>query len=86
MNDRILANILFAILLILVPILSIESIIPWIIFIVFLRKSIKIINSDAPLNKAIIKCSIFTIVAFILGISFNYIVNEGTVLFINNFL
>ncbi|WP_027631686.1 hypothetical protein [Clostridium hydrogeniformans] len=86
MNNKVLANIIFTLLLILVPIFSIESIVPWIIFIVFLRKSLKTINSDIPLNKAIIKCSMFTILAFILGLSFNYMVKEGTDLFVSNFL
>ena len=86
MNNKVLANIIFTLLLILVPIFSIERIVPWIIFIVFLRKSLKTINSDIPLNKAIIKCSMFTILAFILGLSFNYMVKEGTDLFVSNFL
>jgi hypothetical protein len=78
---------IFIIINLLVPILSIESIFPWIIFIVFSSKCIKISRNDYICTKLkLTKCSTYCTLAVLLGVFFNFLVLKGTTFFMNNIL
>lgn len=79
--------IIFIIIILLIPILSIESIIPWTIFVVFSSKCIKIsVDTYLSTKLKIAKCSIYCTLAIALGAFFNFLVLRGTTFFMNNVL
>ncbi|WP_027624736.1 hypothetical protein [Clostridium lundense] len=78
---------IFIVIALLIPILSIESIVPWTIFIFFSSKFIKISkNTYLSTKLKIAKCSGYCTLAIALGIFFNFLVLKGTTYFMNNIL
>lgn len=78
--------ILFILLLLMVPVLSIESIIPWIIFLFFSSLCIKLRRKEISLNRKLITAFGYCILAGSLGVLFNFAVTQGTKLVISMFL
>ncbi len=69
----------------LIPILLIESVIPWGLFLYFSYKCIKISqNNELNFKIQIIKCSIYSSIAWIIGLFFNFMITKGTSLLLNN--
>lgn len=78
---------IFIVICFLIPIFLIESIVHWIIFIYFSYKCIKTSqNNLLNLKTKLTKCSIYSLTAWILGYSFNFMVLKGTALLFNNIL
>ncbi len=78
---------IFIFICILIPIFSIESIVPWFIFIFFSSKCIKSsTNNSFPTKVKLTKCIIYTSIAILLGALFNILVLKGTSFFLNNIL
>lgn len=78
--------ILFIVLLLMVPVFSIESLIPWSIFIIFSSLSFKLKDKNIKLSKKVLTGFTYCFMAGALGIGFNYLVTKGTQLVISMFL
>ena len=69
----------------LIPILMIESIVPWAIFLYFSYKCIKASqNSSLHFKSKLIKCLTYSLIAWVLGYTFNFMVVKGTSFLFNN--
>lgn len=69
--------IVFIIIGLMMPIFSIESIIPWILFVLLISKCIKVSSSSENTKPKIIKCSIYTLVCILLTVGFNVLITIG---------
>ena len=78
--------VLFILLLLMIPVLSIESIIPWFIFFFFSSRCFKLKEKEFTLNKKLITGFTYCTLAGGLGILFNILVTQGTKLVISMFL
>lgn len=61
----------------MMPIFSIESIIPWILFILLSLKCINISKSSENIKTKLIKCSIYTLASVLLTVGFNTLLTIG---------
>ncbi|SFB29848.1 hypothetical protein [Clostridium frigidicarnis] len=86
MNKKIILAISFITILLLVPIFSIEGMIPWIIFLIFSRRIIKVIKSEELMKDILPKCIGYTVICICLGLGFNLLIQEGTQLIISKLL
>lgn len=77
---------IFIVLLFMIPIFSIESLIPWTIFLFFSSLSFKLKEKDMHLSRKILTGFLYCFIAGGLGISFNYLVTKGTQFVISMFL
>lgn len=74
-------------IMLFIPILSIEGITPWFIFVFFTYKIIKTSNIKDIENKLLIKKTItFFLLSILLGITYNILAIKITAFFINNIL
>lgn len=86
MNKKIILAISFITILLLVPILSIEGMIPWIIFLIFSRRIIKLIKSEDLIKDILPRCIGYTVICICLGVGFNLLVQYGTQLIISKLI
>lgn len=68
---------IFILTALMMPILSIESIIPWILFILLSLKCINISKSSENTKTKVIKCSIYTLASVLLTVGFNVLLTLG---------
>ncbi|MDU4952650.1 MULTISPECIES: hypothetical protein [Clostridium] len=69
--------IVFIVIGLMMPIFSIESIIPWILFILLSLKCINISKSSENTKTKVIKCSIYTLASVLLTVGFNVLLTLG---------
>lgn len=86
MDKKIIIGMFCIIICLLVPIFSIEGIIPWIMFIAFTKRIVKTIKSDNLTKNILIKCLAYTSLCLLFGVGFNFLIKYGTKFFLQYIL